>query len=150
MKKITTLVLAAALSSATLFAEGGNNHKMGLVLALPHPMKAIIPKYDAYDFTKEQDEKMQAIIADMPAKMHAMFDEAEEIEREIQKAVMKEGQTKKQLASKLDKLQALKREITSLHIDTVNEIRAFMSKKQYKMMMHSLKELQEQKHKHQH
>ena len=150
MKKIATLVLAAALGSATLLAEGGNNHKMGLVLALPHPMKAIISKYDAYEFSKEQDEKMQAIIAQMPAKMHEMFDEAEALEREIQKAVMKEAQTKEQLKVKLDNLQTLKRKITELHIDTLSEIRAFMSKKQYKMMMESLKELQQKKHQHKH
>ncbi|MDY0121288.1 MAG: hypothetical protein RBR54_05030 [Sulfurimonas sp.] len=150
MKKIATLVLAAALSSATLLADGGNNHKMGLVLALPHPMKAIIPNYDVYKFSKEQDEKMQAIIAQMPAKMHEMFDEAEALEREIQKAVMKEAQTKEQLKVKLDNLQTLKRKITELHIDTLNEIRALMSKKQYKMMMESLKELQQKKHQHKH
>ncbi|MDY0116561.1 MAG: hypothetical protein RBR59_03165 [Sulfurimonadaceae bacterium] len=148
MKKITTTVLALLLSSVTLIAS--NNHKMGLVLALPHPMKAIIPNYESFNFTPEQDAKVQAIIGDMPAKMHAMFDEAEALELEINEEVMKHGKTKEQLAKKLDTLQALKREITSLHIDTVIEFRSIMNKEQYKMMMQTLQESKQKKHSHKH
>ena len=149
MKKIATLLLAAALGCATVYADNGNNHKMGLVLALPHPMKVIIPNYESYAFTKEQDAKMQAIIGDMPAKMHAMFDEAEALEEEIRDAVMKHAKSKEDLAQKLDKLQTLKRTITDLHIDTVLQIREIMSKEQYKMVMQELQKLQKQ-HKHSH
>ena len=148
MKKITTTVLALLLSSVTLIAN--NNHKMGLVLALPHPMKAIISNYESFNFTPEQDAKVQAIIGDMPAKMHAMFDEAEALELEINEEVMKHGKTKEQLAKKLDTLQALKREITSLHIDTVIEFRSIMNKEQYKMMMQTLQESKQKKHSHKH
>ena len=150
MKKIATLLLAATLWCATLHAEGGNNHKMGLVLALPHPMKVIIPNYESYGFTKEQDAKMQAIIGEMPAKMHAMFDEAEALESEIREAVMKHAKSKEALAQKLDKLQTLKRNITALHIDTVLQIREIMSKEQYKMMMQELQKLQKQSQPHKH
>lgn len=148
MKIITTTVLALLLSSATLLAS--DNHKMGLILALPHPMKAIIPNYEAFNFTPEQDAKVQEIIGDMPSKMHAMFDEAEALEIEITDEVMRHGKTKEQLAEKLDKLQALKREITSLHIDTVVKFRSIMNKKQYKMMMQSLQETKQKKHSHKH
>lgn len=145
MKKIATLLLTIALGCTILHADNGNNHKMGLVLALPHPMKVILPNYDSYAFSEEQDKKMQAIIGEMPAKMHAMFDEAEALESEIREAVMKHAKSKEELSHKLDQLQTLKRTITELHIDTVLQIREIMSKEQYKKMMQELQKLRSAK-----
>lgn len=148
MKKFAAVVLAVTLSFTTLLANRGNNHNMGLVLSLPHPMKAILPNYAAYRFTQEQDAKMQAIANEMPIRMHTMFDEAEALENEIGIAVMREGKTREELAQKLDRLHALKREITDLHIDTLLKIRSVMDEKQHKMMMQYLQLQQLKKKKH--
>lgn len=148
MKKITTTVLALLLGGATLLAS--DNHKMGLILALPHPMKSIIPNYEAFGFTPEQDAKVQEIIGDIPSKMHEMFDAAEAMETNIRDEVMRHGKTKEQLAQKLDVLQELKRKITALHIDTVIQLRAILTKEQYKMMMQDLENSKPKKHSHKH
>ncbi|MDD3591458.1 MAG: hypothetical protein PHO65_02365 [Sulfurovum sp.] len=150
MKKFTAALLAVTLSFTTLLAHKGDNHNMGLVLSLPHPMKAILPNYAAYNFTQEQDAKMQVIANEMPIKMHAKFDEAEALEKEIRIAVMQDGKSREDLAQKLDRLQTLKREITNLHIDTLLKIRSIMDGKQHKMMMQYLQQLQLKKAQHKH
>jgi len=150
MKKFAAALLAVTLSFGTLFANKGDNHNMGLVLSLPHPMKAILPNYAAYHFTQEQDAKMQVIANEMPIKMHAKFDEAEALEKEIRIAVMREGKSREDLAQKLDRLHTLKREITDLHIDTLLKIRSIMDEKQHKMMMQYLQQLQLKKAQHRH
>lgn len=89
MKKFVAALLAVTLSFTILLANKGDNHNMGLVLSLPHPMKVILPNYAAYNFTQEQDTRMQVIANEMPIKMHAKFDEAEALEKEIRIAVMR-------------------------------------------------------------
>ena len=143
MKKIVLASVAIISLSASLLAA--NNHNLGLVSSFPHPMKVFVKNPQKLDLTKTQQASIDSIMNKVPAKVHAMFDEAELLEKNIRKALIKDALTKEQLKPQLDKLQTLKREITELQIDTISEIRSILNKDQFQKMLKILKKMKHKK-----
>lgn len=140
MKKIVTATLITLLSTSLLVASQESHKKLALVSSLPHPMKAIMNNTERLKITDTQFDALSKVLENAPQKMHAMFDEAEELEKEIQKAVMKEHKTKEQLKAKLDEIAQLKREITETQIETLNRLHTILNKEQIEKLYTLLKQ----------
>ena len=139
-------LLAAFLTlSTSLVAE--QNHDLGLITSMPLPMKVLIKHPEKLDISSTQSDAISSIMQKVPPKIHEMFDQAEALQEAIKKALIQEGKTKEQLRTQLDTLQKLKREITDLQIQTINELRTILTPEQFQKMLQMQKKMQQQ-HKH--
>ncbi len=141
---IKTVVLTIALlTTSTLVAQGkgehkGGGHKAGLV-KLPHPMKALLPNLEEFKVDKEQKAKIDKILEEVPSKMHTLMDEASSLEHSIRKRVVKGKKSFVNIENDLNKLQTLKREISTIQIKTINRLQKILSDAQYSSLIMKLK-----------
>ena len=135
--KIVLLSLVLVASSTLMAGEKGS-HKAGLV-KLPHPMKGLLPNLEELKVDQKQKNKIDEILAEVPTKMHAMMDEAATLEHTIKRSVVKEKKSLKDVELNLNKLQSIKREITSLQVITINRLQNILSEKQYSKLLMKLK-----------
>ena len=89
MRKSIITIVTALLLTAPLRAEG-ELHRYGLV-QLPHPVGKLAAEPERFQLTPEQQEGVEAIVAEVPAKMHAMLEAAKEKEEAIRRAVLAGG-----------------------------------------------------------
>jgi len=139
LKKIITSTLVTLLSASILTASQGEHKKLALVSSLPHPMKMIMNNSDKLKITDAQFAELSKVLEHAPQKMHAMFDEAEVLEKEIQKAVMQEHKTPQELKAKLDEITKLKRDITEKQIETLNTLHTILDKEQIQKLYTMIK-----------
>lgn len=118
--------------------EGKGEHKAGLV-KLPHLMKALLPNLEEFKIDKAQNIKINEIMAEVPSKMHEMMDKAAALEKSIRKAVVKEKKSLSSVSSDLDKLEKIKRDITTLQIKTITRLQKILTDEQYKLLVLELK-----------
>jgi len=130
MKKIVTIVCALALSSQ-LFAGGKHDG----VVTLPHLMKVVLTHSEELSISVEQQEKLDEILATTPEKMHALMDEAAQIEQQVKRSVLKEKKSFEQIKGDLDALAKLEYTITQKQINAINKLQNILTEKQYKKVL---------------
>jgi hypothetical protein len=128
-KNIMTLITALLLTTP-LWAERGV-HRYSLV-SLPHPVGKLAAEPERFRLTPEQREGVEAIVAEMPAKMHAMLEEAKAAEEKIRRSVLEGRENPESLDGALEKLAELKRRITVLHIDALGRLRGVLTPEQFR------------------
>ena len=138
-KKVT---LIALLGASILTASPAEHKKLALVSSLPHPMKMIMNNSEKLNISDAQFVELSKVLEHAPQKMHTMFDEAQVLEKEIQKAVMKEHKTPQELKSKLDEIAKLKRDITETQIETLNTLHTILNKEQIQKLYTMIKKQQ--------
>lgn len=136
-------------ASAKMKKSSAKKHKAGAV-ELPHPMHILMSSTKELNISNKQQEQLDAILATVPTKMHAMMDMAETLEHSIKEAVMHEKKTKESLASDIDFLQSVKREISDTQISTINRIQNILSDKQYDGLITKLRAAHKGHKKHKH
>lgn len=149
MKKTLLITTLVAALSTSLFAAG--KHKAGIV-KLPHPMKVLLQNSEQLNISDAQMEKINTIAERVPPKIHPLMDEAATLEKTIRLGVVKEKMTRKDVEAKVEKLQTIKREITTLQIDAINEMQSILDDTQYKLLLKLMhdKYKAHKKHKHTH
>jgi hypothetical protein len=130
MRKQIIAITAALLLTAPLRAEG-ELHRYGLV-QLPHPVGKLAAEPERFQLTPEQQEGVEAIVAEVPAKMHAMLSEAKAAEEKIRRAVLDGGNNPDSLDRSLEELAELKRRISALHIDALERLRGVLTPDQFR------------------
>lgn len=135
MKKIVTIVCALALSSQ-LFAGGKHDG----VVALPHLMKIVLTHSEELSISSQQQEKLDEILATMPEKMHALMDEAADLEQQIKRSVLKEKKSFEQIKSNLDALAKLEYTITQKQINAINKVQNILTQEQYQAILKKIME----------
>ncbi|MBN2896814.1 MAG: hypothetical protein JXK05_13080 [Campylobacterales bacterium] len=135
-------LFSIALLCGTLAADG--NHIVDELVALPHPLKALKMHEEKLGLSAQQNERLQKEVIDVfPNKIHTLFDQADEIEKRIKKAVVKEGKTQKEVAVDLDALTKVKRELTEVHIDALNKTREVLGVEKYEEVLELLRQMKE-------
>lgn len=130
MKQIIT---AALLLSLSLQADP-SLHEYEL-MRLPHPLQALVQNAEALKLSEAQRGELYAMMEQMPAKMHAMLDEAQTKERAIRRAVLHGGKSRTEMAEALDELALLKRRVTDSHIDALNRLQSMLNGEQYAALL---------------
>jgi len=138
-KGARTLVLGGALAlgavtTAPALARDAALHDHALVLGehLPHLMIHVMRLDSELGLSDEQRQGLRALAREVQPRMHAGFEKAERMERDIGQAVVEQGATAAALAPKLDELQKLKRELTEIQIDALLQMRTLLNEAQYR------------------
>ena len=126
MKKIVLFLLCFGV----LFAQRVP-HKYELI-HLPHPMKTILNNGEKLQLSDQQRATLEAILQEVPT---AMLDDAQAKEKHIHDAILYQLQSKETVDKELDELMLLKRRITNMHIDILNQVQKILNETQYKQML---------------
>ena len=130
MRKSIITIVTALLLTAPLRAEG-ELHRYGLV-QLPHPVGKLAAEPERFQLTPEQQEGVEAIVAEVPARMHAMLEEAKEKEEAIRRAVLDGGDNPDSLDRSLEELAELKRRISVFHVEALSRLRGVLTPDQFR------------------
>lgn len=85
--------------------------------------------------TQEQHEKISAHAKKIMPNIMAKATQAKNIEEKIAKAVIFEGKTAVELASQIDKVAKLRRELTIIHLDCLNFFKVTLDKDRYQLLV---------------
>ena len=97
---------------------------------MPHLMAVIGKHRGELDLTEAQNAEVDAIFAEVPARIKPLFSKAQELETAISDDVMA-GTLLEDLAPRLDELAAAKREAAEVHIACINRVRGMLTPEQY-------------------
>lgn len=129
MKRVVILICALIITTA--FAQS-NKFRVDELILLPHPMKEIMKNGDKYGITKNQkDSLLKEIKSKYPHMMQPKMQEAFKLERKIIKEVTKKHRSPNKLKSEIDRVAELKREVTDIHIEALNEFAKILTKEQF-------------------
>ena len=115
MRKSIITIVTALLLTAPLRAEG-ELHRYGLV-QLPHPVGKLAAEPERFQLTPEQQEGVEAIVAEVPARMEKWKKEASERES---------------LDRSLEELAELKRRISVFHVEALSRLRGVLTPDQFR------------------
>ena len=139
MKKSSVFNLALLLSGALLMsaAQADELHDYALISPehLPHLMQNVNKQKAQLKLSSEQETVLQTLARDTQQKMMASFTRARELEKQIARDVVEQGKTPAELASKLDELQRIKRELTDRQIAALNTMRQNLKPEQYQLLL---------------
>jgi len=167
MNKLITLVALFMLSIPAIAAEDhehkGNpfltddHYPAGYFLmpnSMPHFMGIYMKKGGKKILkpTKEQHTKISAYAKKIVINIMSKATKAKNIEEQIAKAVIFEGKTADDLASQIDEVAKLKRELTVIHLKCLNFFKATLDKDRYHILVELAenKAGKEEKHSHGH
>ncbi len=137
-------LLAFAMNTATADAhdhkhepakEQMNNYALVMGQNLPHLLRNVLEMGKDLGLTEAQQKAVDGIKQSIPPQMHAGFTQAKALELEIARSIVNDGATAKDLASKLDALQTLKRQLTDLQIGGLNSIKQLLTAEQYQKVL---------------
>ncbi len=97
---------------------------------LPHLMSVIVKHRQDIGLSDAQQAEVDAILADVPARIRPVFKRAKEAEIAISSDVMA-GRNLESIPARVDALQALKREAADIHIACVIRVRDMLTPAQY-------------------
>ncbi|MCI2395955.1 hypothetical protein [Aliiroseovarius sediminis] len=123
---ITALAEDAAPGAAPLI----NEYALIFPANMPHLMATIGAHRGELDLTEAQSAEVDAIFAEVPARIKPLFTKAKELETVISNDVMA-GALLEGLGPQLDELAAVKREAAEVHIACINRVRSMLSPEQY-------------------
>lgn len=146
MKRIILIAVLTLTMSINAVANSKAHTQDGIV-ALPHIMKVILANKEALKIEESQQKKFDVIMQQVPAQMHGMMQETKELEHSIKKDVMHNRKTNTDVKTSIKKLQILKYKITSLQIETINELQTILTDKQYEQLIDILKSQKKGKNK---
>ncbi|MEW6764277.1 MAG: Spy/CpxP family protein refolding chaperone [Pseudomonadota bacterium] len=129
-----SVLALGAVTAAPAHARDAALHDHALVLGehLPHLMIHVMRLDSELGLSDAQRQGLRALALEVQPRMHASFEKAEHMERDIGQAVVEQGATTAVLAPKLDELQHLKRELTELQIDALLRMRGVLNEAQYR------------------
>lgn len=133
---VPALVLAGLMGATSAAAEAVRLNQYALVLPgnLPHLMHAIRDHRAALGLDARQSAEVDAILSEVPAKIRPLFQKGEEMEKAISADVLA-GRIGPDLKTRLDALQAVKREAAEIHIACITRVRTTLSAEQYQRVL---------------
>lgn len=102
---------------------------------LPHLMQTINREGEALKLSASQKEAFAAILAQVPAAIWPKLTEAQTLEQEIARMVLRQGAPLQTVAARLDQLGKLKREAANIHIGCIERVRGILSAEQYASLL---------------
>lgn len=104
-------------------------------LVLPYNMPHLMKYVDQIGLSEERKALLNKYANETirPA-LRPLLEEAQRLEKEIARTALA-GQTKEQLAAKLDRLQRVKRDAAEIHIGCLNHVRQTLSAAEYGRML---------------
>ncbi len=97
---------------------------------LPHLMSVIVKHRQDLGLSDAQQAEVDAIMAEVPARIRPVFKRAREAEIAISNDVMA-GRNLEGIPARIDALQALKREAADIHVACVVRVREMLTPAQY-------------------
>lgn len=109
--------------------------KTDYALILPHNMPHLMRWVGKLGLSPEQSAALSTYAKEVVSpKLGPLLDEAQKLEKDIAQAALA-GQTKQQLAPKLDRLQSMKREAAEIHITCINNLRNTLKPEDYARLL---------------
>lgn len=109
--------------------------KTDYALILPHNMPHLMRWVGKLGLPPEQAAALGKYAKEVVSpKLSPLLDEAQKLEKDIAQAALA-GQTKQQLAPKLDRLQSMKREAAEIHITCINHLRNTLTPEDYARLL---------------
>lgn len=140
MKTLMKSICLAALLAAPIpvLAEGGpaaaapslKEYALIFPANMPHLMETIGAHRNELGLTEAQNAEVDAIFAEVPARIRPLFSKAKTLETTIANDVLS-GALLEDLGPRLDELAAVKREVAEIHIACINRVRSMLSPEQY-------------------
>lgn len=129
---VPVLVLAALMGATSASAETVKLDQYALVLPgnLPHLMRTIGDHRAELGLDARQSAEVDAILAEVPGKIRPLFQKGEALEKAIAGDVLA-GKVGPDLKSRLDTLQAVKREAAEVHTACIVRVRTLLTAEQY-------------------
>ncbi|ADC62617.1 periplasmic heavy metal sensor [Allochromatium vinosum] len=134
----TLLVLTTTLPVAPLQAEepAAVRFRVSELVELPHPMAAVRKNPERFGITPKQRERFERELgAVFPPEIHPRMQRAWELQNQVRRAVLKQGQDSQTLQAELDELSVLKRELASLRIDAFRRFRDILTEEQFQQVL---------------
>jgi hypothetical protein len=132
----TALFMAITASVPTIAAEPAPIADYSLLLPanLPHLMQTITAHQGDLTLDQAQKEEVDRILAEVPARIRPLFQQAEALEKAIAADVLA-GKAGDDLGSRLDQLQTVKRQAAQLHIACIGRVRSLLTPDQYRQVL---------------
>ncbi len=133
--KLTQLSILILLFVACA-AQASEESNVQELVPLPHPIKVVMAHQEELGISGQQLARMKKeVVGFFPPVMLPLMIKAEEMEVSLSRKIMVEGRTKEELATEIDELAALKRELIDTHIDSLNTLKRILKQDQWTALL---------------